>query len=156
MDAAATASRRLAEADAAFARADWEAARALYAAALEAEPSAAALDGLGWAHWWLGQTEAAAELLTKAFAEFRRRGERERAAYLATFLAAEFRIAGNASAGKGWIGRARRLLEGVPDAARTGGCTSSSQSARKTPTTRSDTRAPPSRSRGASTTRTSG
>ena len=115
MDAAATASRRLAEADAAFARADWEAARALYAAALEAEPSAAALDGLGWAHWWLGQTEAAAELLTKAFAEFRRRGERERAAYLATFLAAEFRIAGNASAGKGWIGRARRLLEGVPE-----------------------------------------
>ena len=115
MDAAATASRRLAEADSAFARADWEAARALYAAALEAEPSAEALDGLGWALWWLGQNEPAFEFLTRAFSEYRRRGDRERADYIVVFVAAEFRIAGNASVGQGWLGRTRRLLDGLPE-----------------------------------------
>ena len=115
VDPAPAASERLGEADAALARADWEAARDLYRAALEAEPGAEALDGLGQALWWVGETEEAVELRSRAFAEFRRRGDVDRAGYLASYLAAEYRIAGNASLGRGWLGRAERLLEGAPE-----------------------------------------
>ena len=115
MEAESPGSKRLREADDALVRADWEAARDLYEAALEAERSAEALDGLGWSLWWLGRGEEAGDLLTQAFAEFRRRGANDRAAYLGIFIAGEYRIAGNASAASGWLGRARRLLEGLPE-----------------------------------------
>ena len=115
MATGAAASERLAEAGAALARADWETARELYQAALDAEPSAEALDGLGWSLWWLGQNDPAFEFLTRAFGEYRRSGDRERAAYIGAFIAAEYRIAGNASAGQGWLGRTRRLLDGLPE-----------------------------------------
>jgi DNA-binding CsgD family transcriptional regulator len=105
----------LGEAHAALARADWEAARSLYRAALELDPSAEALDGLGQALWWVGETDEAVELRSRAFAAFRRRGDVDRAGYLASYLAAEYRIAGNASLGKGWLGRAERLLAGAPE-----------------------------------------
>jgi DNA-binding NarL/FixJ family response regulator len=108
------ASAQLQEARDALARADWERARDLFQAALDIEPSAEALDGLGQACFWLGQTGEALESFAKAFTEYRRRGDPERAAYLAAiFLAGEYRIAGNASLASGWLGRAERLLEGV-------------------------------------------
>jgi DNA-binding CsgD family transcriptional regulator/tetratricopeptide (TPR) repeat protein len=103
----------LAAARAALARADWPAARDLYAAAVEAEAGPEAVDGLGQALWWLGETERAIELRARAFAEHRRRGDRERAVHLAVYLAAEARIAGNASLSQGWLGRAERLLDGL-------------------------------------------
>jgi DNA-binding NarL/FixJ family response regulator len=99
------------EARAAFARNDWEAARKHFQRALDAETSGEALDGLGQTVWWLGEEDAAIELRTKAFAEYRRRGDAGAAANVAIFLAAEYRIAGNASVANGWLGRGTRLLE---------------------------------------------
>lgn len=103
------------EARAAFARNDWESARDQFQQALDAEISGEALDGLGQAVWWLGEEEAAIELRTRAFAEYRRRGDAGAAANVAIFLAAEYRIAGNASVANGWLGRGARLLEGCGD-----------------------------------------
>ena len=99
----------------ALAAADWERARELYARALEDEESAEALDGLGQAHWWLGETAQAVELRRRAFAAFRQRGDTRRAAWLAAYVAGESRIAGDHAAANGWLARAERLLEDVGD-----------------------------------------
>jgi ATP/maltotriose-dependent transcriptional regulator MalT len=112
---------RLLEARAAFARADWQAARELYEQLLAADPGDPhALDGLGQSLWWLGEKQAGMELRAKAFAAYQHRGERERAGFLAAYLAAEYRIAGNSSVSQGWLGRAQRLLDGLDDCAALG------------------------------------
>jgi DNA-binding NarL/FixJ family response regulator len=105
----------LAEAQAAFARSDWEAARVGFERALEGGPIPEALDGLGQALLWLGDEEGAITTRAKAFAEYQRRGDDEAAANVAIYLAAEYRIAGNASLANGWLGRGQRLLEGCGD-----------------------------------------
>jgi DNA-binding CsgD family transcriptional regulator len=112
---ASEASEALEEARAAFARADWESARDLFQRSLDIESGPEALDGLGRVSWWLGDTAAALELEAKAFAEYRRRDDREAAADVAVYLAAEYRIAGNASLANGWLGRGTRLLEEAGD-----------------------------------------
>ena len=107
---------RLVEARAAFARADWQAAKEAYEQMLAADPDEPnALDGLGQSLWWLGDKHTGMELRAKAFAGYQRRGDRERAGFIATYLAAEYRIAGNASVAQGWLGRAQRLLDGLDD-----------------------------------------
>lgn len=108
---AAELSEILQEAQAAFRASEWERARELFERAHEREPTAEALDGLGQVLWWLGEEEDAIETRTRAFAEYRRRGEIEEAANVAIYLAGEYRIAGNASLANGWLGRATRLLE---------------------------------------------
>jgi DNA-binding NarL/FixJ family response regulator/tetratricopeptide (TPR) repeat protein len=107
--------RRLDEAWAAFARADWDTARDLFAEVAADKPSGEALDGLGQALLWCGDEEGAIEARAKAFAEYRRLGEREPAANIAIYLASEYRIGGNASLANGWLNRGRRLLEGCRD-----------------------------------------
>jgi DNA-binding CsgD family transcriptional regulator len=99
----------------AFARGEWAEARDRFSDALDERPSADALDGLGQALWWLGETQAAIEHRSRAFAEYRREGQDERAANVAVYVAAEYRIAGNASVANGWLGRAERLLDGKGD-----------------------------------------
>jgi DNA-binding CsgD family transcriptional regulator len=99
----------------ALAAADWERARELYAAALEEDESAEALDGLGQALWWLGETAQGVEMRRRAFAAFQRRGDRRRAAWLATYVAGESRIAGDHGAANGWLARAERLLADEED-----------------------------------------
>jgi DNA-binding NarL/FixJ family response regulator len=111
----AEATEVLEEARAAFVRSDWEGAHDLFKRALEEDPSADALDGLGQVLWWLGEEDAAIETRAKAFAEYRRIGNAEAAANVALYLAAEYRIAGNASLANGWLGRGTRLLEGCGD-----------------------------------------
>ena len=112
---------RLLEARAAFARADWQAAKDLYDQVLAADPDDPdALDGLGQSSWWLGDKQTGMELRAKAFAGYQRRGDRERAGFIAAYLAAEYRIAGNASVAQGWIGRAQRLLDGLDECAARG------------------------------------
>ncbi len=111
----------LLEARAAFARADWQAAKDLYQEVLTADPDEPdALDGLGQSSWWLGDKQTGMELRAKAFAAYQRRGDRERAGFIAVYLAAEYRIAGNASVAQGWLGRAQRLLDGLDDCAALG------------------------------------
>jgi tetratricopeptide (TPR) repeat protein len=112
---------RLLEARVAFANADWQTAKQIYEQALAADPAEPeALDGLGQAYWWLGETQIGMQMRAKAFASYQRRGDKARAAFVAVYLAAEYRIAGNASVAQGWLGRGRRLLDGVGDCAALG------------------------------------
>lgn len=97
--------------------ADWERARDLYTQLLEVDPDEpAALDGLGMISWWLtGRQREGIEYRRRAYAEFRRRGDRCRAAGIAVWVAAEARIEGNAAEANGWLARGERLLEGVEE-----------------------------------------
>jgi tetratricopeptide (TPR) repeat protein len=98
----------------AFAAADWAAAQAAFASALEEEPGdPEALDGLGQSLWWLGERDAAIDRRREAYAEYRRRGDAPEAGRLATYLAGEHRIDGQQAAASGWLARARRLLDGA-------------------------------------------
>jgi len=91
---------------------DWAEAARAFAAALEIESSAAALDGLGDARFWLGDHHDGVELREQAYAAYLRDGEHERAVDVALWLcridAANF---GNDAAAAGWLARARRLVD---------------------------------------------
>jgi DNA-binding CsgD family transcriptional regulator len=102
---------RLADAWAAFARADWDAAGRVFQEVVDTEPSAEAFDGLGQALLWAGDEERAVEVRAKAFGAYRRERNPEAAANVAWHLAAEYRIAGNPSLANGWLSRAERILE---------------------------------------------
>jgi tetratricopeptide (TPR) repeat protein len=96
----------------------WADARAAFESALADEESADALDGLALALWWLGETRASVDLYQRAYARFRRDGDRRRAGLTAIWLCITYRSSfGNYAASGGWIARAERLLEGsAPDA----------------------------------------
>ena len=58
-----------------FDQADWAAARAAFAAALEQDSrDPEALDGLGQSLWWLGERDAAIDRRREAYAAFQRNG----------------------------------------------------------------------------------
>ena len=96
-----------------FDQADWAAARAAFAAALEENPGdPEALDGLGQSFWWLGERDAAIDRRREAYAAYQRLGDARNAGRLAIYLAGEDRIDGQHAAAAGWLARARRLLAG--------------------------------------------
>jgi DNA-binding CsgD family transcriptional regulator len=97
----------------ALASGDWEGALVAFDAALDAggdiDPDA--LDGRGRALWWLRDAEGAVASRERAYAGFRREGDRARAARLALWLAREYStVWGNEAASGGWMARAERLL----------------------------------------------
>ena len=98
-------------------QADWERARDLYLELLELSPNdPEGLDGLGMISWWLtGRHEEGVEYRRRAYAAFRRRGDRRRAAGIAVSIASDSRIEGNEAAANGWLARAERLLAGVAE-----------------------------------------
>ncbi len=102
----------LAAGERALAEGDWDQAARAFAAALEIESSAAALDGLGEARFWLGEHLEGVELREQGYAAYLRDGEHERAVDVALWLcridAANF---GNDAAAAGWLARARRLAD---------------------------------------------
>lgn len=100
---------------AALARAAWEEARAHFEAAVAAEDSAAAWEGLGWAAWWLGDTETTFAARERAFRAYRQADDARSAARLASWLAndaVDFR--GEYAVAAGWLERARHLLADRP------------------------------------------
>jgi DNA-binding CsgD family transcriptional regulator len=95
---------------------DWAAAREAFAASWAAAASAAALDGLGQALWWLDEPSAALETRSRAFALFRRDGADRSAAAVALWLAREYRnLLGRHAMAEGWLARSRSLLEDLED-----------------------------------------
>ena len=112
---------RCAEGHQALAHADWEAARTAFEAALEAEETPEAHDGLGRALWWLRDVDAAIGHRERAYADFRRRDDLDRALRIALWLATEYLEAvGNEPASRGWLARAEGLLQQVPDGSERG------------------------------------
>ena len=102
----------LAEGSAALEAGRWADARAAFERALAIEETGDALDGLGSALWWLGETQASVDHRTRAYAAFRKAGDVTRAFAAATSVAvghgSHF---GNLAAAHGWIARAERLLD---------------------------------------------
>ncbi|MDZ7674052.1 MAG: LuxR C-terminal-related transcriptional regulator [Acidimicrobiales bacterium] len=96
----------------ALASGDWSAAHELFADVLENDPSAEAYHGMAEASWWLGDMRAAVANREEAHTAFCDRGEIEAAAMAALRLAFDCASAlGNHAMARGWLSRARRLVE---------------------------------------------
>ncbi len=96
---------------AAMARAEWETARA----ALEGDDSAEALESLGLALWFLGDVADGIETRERAFAAYVHEGRCGDAARVAVWVSHQHLIGGRSSAARGWLSRAERALEDLPD-----------------------------------------
>lgn len=114
----------------ALARGAWEEARAAFEAALvsgadspasdrqAALDEATALEGLGWAGWWLADERLTMESRERAYRAFRATDENGSAARVAAWLAADYReFRGEGSVGRGWLQRAHSAIEGLPESA---------------------------------------
>jgi DNA-binding CsgD family transcriptional regulator len=96
--------------------AQWEAARAAFDADLAGNETAAVLDGLARARWWLSDLPGAIEAWERAYTAYRRGGLDEPAAHVAMLLSREHAEGlGNDALANGWLARARDLLAGYPD-----------------------------------------
>lgn len=110
----------LAEPQAALARGAWERARDLFQAALDSERGEP-YEGLGWAAWWLNDEALTISARERAFRLYRAQGNAAAAGRVAAWIAADFReFRGEDVVGRGWLERARRLLDPLPVAAEHG------------------------------------
>ena len=94
----------------------WTEAQRAFERSLEIEETPEALEGLGLAAWWLDRADIVFDSRERAFRGYRSRGDHVSAARIAVWMAwdsAAFR--GEEGVAKGWLQRARRLLEGQPD-----------------------------------------
>jgi DNA-binding CsgD family transcriptional regulator len=107
----------LAAGHAALARGEWEAAHHAFESVVRLEDRPDALEGLGLAAWWLDLADVVFDARERAYRGYRERNDSLGAARMAVWLAwdtAAFR--GEQAVAGGWLQRARRLLDGVPDA----------------------------------------
>jgi ATP/maltotriose-dependent transcriptional regulator MalT len=94
----------------------WLEAQQAFERLLTVEDTPEALEGLGLAAWWLDRADVVFDARERAFRGYRTRGDHRSAARVAVWIAwdsAAFR--GEEGVAKGWLQRARRLLEGQPD-----------------------------------------
>jgi ATP/maltotriose-dependent transcriptional regulator MalT len=94
----------------------WPQALEAFEQLLAIEETPEALEGLGLAAWWQNLGEVVFDARERAFRAYRSRGDQTSAARMAVWLAwdsAAFR--GEEGVAKGWLQRARRLLDGQPD-----------------------------------------
>lgn len=96
-------------------RRDWPTAYDAYAAL--PERSAEVVEGLAEAAWWLGRMAESIEVYTEAYRLHLDAGDLERAAHVAVLLSIHTRLVGEPSQSAGWIGRAQRVLESLPECA---------------------------------------
>ena len=95
----------------------WQEARLAFERQLKIAETPEALEGLGLAAWWLDLADVVFDSRERAFRLYRSQGQHRAAARVAVWIAwdsAAFR--GEEGVAKGWLQRARRLLEGHPDA----------------------------------------
>jgi len=92
----------------------WADARAAFERAVDAGGGEEALEGLGQAAFFLDDPDAALDAHERAYVAYRGADRRVDAARVAIALAWEYRAyRGEPAVSDGWLGRARRLLEGV-------------------------------------------
>ena len=100
----------------ALARGAWEEAKSAFEGVLAREESPEALEGLGLSAWWLDRGETVFDSRERAYALYRERGERAAAARLAVWIAWDYAaFRGESAVASGWLRRARRLLDGLPE-----------------------------------------
>jgi len=107
---------RILDGNAALAGGDWESAREAFSAALEAQESGAAWEGLGWAAWWLSDEALTLRSRESAYRAYRAEGEDAAAGRVAAWLSTDFReFRGEDAVARGWLVRAHRLLDPLPE-----------------------------------------
>ena len=95
----------------------WKEAQHAFQRALTVEETPEALEGLGLAAWWLDLADVVFDSRERAYRAYRQRGDQVSAARIAVWIAwdsAAFR--GEQGVSRGWLERARRLLDGQPQA----------------------------------------
>jgi ATP/maltotriose-dependent transcriptional regulator MalT len=91
----------------------WTAAHACFERAIAAKETAEAHEGLSWAAWWLDEADVLFAARDRAYRLYQQRGDAASAARMATWLACdELDFHGAFAVASGWLGRARRLLDG--------------------------------------------
>ena len=110
----------LAEGRAALNRGAWDSAREAFEAILVEGETPEALEGLGWALFWLDRTEEALDIRERAFRLYRERDDRRSAARMAYGLAVDCIDLRGEGPASGWLDRARRLLDDVEPGAEHG------------------------------------
>lgn len=95
-------------------QARWAAARESFEAALAADDSAQAREGLGLALWFLGDVSAAISSRSRAFELYAAAGSCDDAARIAVWVSHQHVVGGRVSAARGWLSRAERVLDAVP------------------------------------------
>lgn len=102
--------------DDALARGAWEDARDAFATALAAGETPELLEGLALAAWWLDLADIVFDSREQAYRLYVERDDRVGAARVAVWLAWDcWAFRGEHAVANGWLQRARRLLEGVPE-----------------------------------------
>jgi DNA-binding NarL/FixJ family response regulator len=102
--------------DAALRRGAWEDARSAFAGALSVRESPEALEGLASAAWWLDLADVLFDARERAYRLYLDAGNRAGAARIAVNLAWDcWAFRGENAVANGWLQRARRLLEDLPD-----------------------------------------
>jgi DNA-binding CsgD family transcriptional regulator len=100
----------------ALSRGAWAEARSAFEAALERRDDPAAWEGLGWAAWWLCDEALTFRARQRAFRGYRSLGDCGSAGRVAAWIAADHReIRGDDAVGRGWLQRAHRLLDPLPE-----------------------------------------
>lgn len=95
---------------------DWDGASRWFQQAAEETDAAEALEGLSWAAWWRADADTMFDARERAYRAYRAAGRDVDAARMATWLgtdSVDFR--GQDAVARGWLGRARSLLEGHED-----------------------------------------
>ncbi|MDQ4052189.1 MAG: LuxR family transcriptional regulator, partial [Actinomycetota bacterium] len=98
-------------------QAQWHAARQSFESVLSVGESPEARDGLGLAVWFLGEVAEAIALREQAFQLYADARRCDDAARTAVWVSHQHYVGGRVSAARGWLARAERALEGVPDGA---------------------------------------
>jgi DNA-binding NarL/FixJ family response regulator len=100
---------------AALDRGDWPAARRAFEAALRVNEVPEALEGLGLSAWWLDLADVVFDTRERAYRAYLSRGDKVSAARIAVWIGWDcWSFRGEDMVGRGWLGRARRLLEDAP------------------------------------------
>lgn len=114
----------LSRARAAHARQDWPAAATSYRTCEESTLDADDLAAYADAAFWLGDMDNVLRLTTAAYDAFLAEGRPADAGMSAAMLGVFHLSRGDELQGRGWIGRAIRVVDGAPRASYTGFCTS--------------------------------
>ncbi len=102
---------------AALEQARWTEARTCFEGVLTHADDARAHEGLGLALWFLGEVPAAIAARERAFELHARAGSCSDAARCAVWVSHQYFIGERQSAARGWLARADRVLDGVPECA---------------------------------------
>jgi DNA-binding CsgD family transcriptional regulator len=109
-------SDRIATGHNALGRGAWQEARDSFEYALQEESTAEAWEGLGWAGYWLHDAELTLRAREHAYQSYRGEGDALGAGRVAAWLSADFlEFRGDDAIASGWLVRAHRLLDEIPE-----------------------------------------